>query len=321
MEEREFVEGSKDGWDRLAAHVEATRGKGVAALDVAALRSMHEEYRRAAADLAYAQTHYPGGRTESYLNRLVAQAHAELYGSSPRRLAQLWRFLSVGYPRLVRESWRPMALSAALFIGMGAIGFLLAYVNYPLARLLIPAAFRDGIGDTFEQGRTPDELIAAIAPLLSAGITVNNIQVALLAMAGGMTFGVLTAYAMVTNGAMLGVLAGVFAKAGHSLEFWSFILPHGSLELPAIVVAGAAGFTIAGGIVTPGDLPRGAALAAAANKAARLVLGCVPLFVVAGLIEGFVTPRDFDPVLKVVFGVAMMALLGAYLLGAGRKRV
>ena len=113
MEEREFVAGSRVAWQRLAAAVTEARSAGVARLGAARLRQMHEDYRSAAADLAYAQTHYGGGDTEAYLNRLVGQAHGEVYGAAPRRLAAVWRFLAVEYPRLLRRLWKPIALSAA----------------------------------------------------------------------------------------------------------------------------------------------------------------------------------------------------------------
>jgi len=324
VDERTFIETSREAWDRLEAALERSRRTGAASLPAAELRAMYEDYRRTAADLAYAQTHFSGGRAEAHLNRLVGEAHAELYGSSPRRVAALLRFLARGYPQLVRTHWRPVALAFALLFGAVALGYLLAHVNYPLARVFIPEALREGVGDTIEQGGDLAELTAAIAPLLAAGITANNIQVALMAFAGGMTAGVLTTYALLVNGLMLGALAGVFAKAGESLYFWSLIVPHGALELPAIALAGGAGLLLAGAIVSPGDLPRSAALKATSADAVKLVLGAIPLFVVAGVIEGFFTPTTADPAVKIVFGAAVGVALLAYIAlpgrgGAGRR--
>lgn len=282
------------------------------------VRALYEDYRRAAADLAYAQTHFPGSRTETHLNRLVGEAHAELYGAAPRRMGALIEFIARGYPRLLRKHARTLLLAAGLMATAAALGFLLAYVNYPLARIFIPEAMRDGLGDAVEQGAALPELAVAVAPLLAAGITVNNIQVALLAFAGGMTFGALTVYAILTNGLMLGALAGVFAKAGESFYFWSLILPHGSLELPAIVLAAGAGLVLGRSLIAPGDLPRSAALKAVSADAVRIVLGTVPLFAIAGVIEGFITPSAIDPLLKLAFGFIAAMLLIAYITLAGR---
>ncbi len=318
MEERAFIDSSRETWDRLAVSVEYARGHGVANLEAAKLRELHEDYRRAAADLAYAQTHFPGTRIDRHLNDLVGQAHAELYGASPRTISGIWDYIARGYPRLVRKHGRAVLLAALLLFGSAAIGYLLAHINYPLARIFIPEGLREGVGDTIEQGGQMGDIAAAIAPLLSAGITANNIQVSLLAFAGGMTFGVVTTYALIVNGLMLGTLAGVFARAGESLYFWALIVPHGSLELPAIVLAGASGLILAKALVSPGDLPRSAAVRAVSSQAVQIVLGAIPILVLAGVIEGFFTPSSVDPLLKLVFGGVVTALLLLYLLGAGR---
>lgn len=318
MDEKTFIDGSRPTWDRLGSALERARHGGVASMGAPEVRALYEDYRRAASDLAYAQTHFPDSRTEVHLNRLVGEAHAELYGSAPRRVGELWAFVTVGYPRLLRRHGRTLMLAAGVMLAAVALGYLLAYVNYPLARIFIPEAMRDGLGDAVERGADLPDIAAAIAPLLAAGITVNNIQVALLAFAGGMTFGALTIYAIIANGLMLGALAGVFAKAGESLYFWSLILPHGSLELPAIALAAGAGLIMGRALVAPGDLPRGAALRAVSGDAVRVVLGTVPLFVLAGIVEGFITPSAIDPLLKLGFGVTAAALLAAYVGLAGR---
>ena len=318
MDERDFIESSRTAWDRLAEALARAKRSGVAALPAPELKRLYEDYRRTAADLAYAQTHYPDGRAQTYLNRLVGEAHAELYGSSPRRAATVWRFLAFGYPALIRKHWRSVALAGILLFGAAALGFVLAHVNYPLARIFIPEALREGVGDVVAQSGDIEGLAASLAPILAAGITVNNIQVALLAFAGGMTAGVLTTYALVFNGLMLGALAGVFSKAGESLHFWALIAPHGSLELPAIVLAGASGLLLARAIISPGDLPRGAALKAISSDAVKLVLGAIPLFVIAGVIESFLTPTGIDPYVKLAFGAVMVAVLVAYVALPGR---
>lgn len=318
VNEQAFIDGSRDIWERLAASVRAARAKGIASLEPADLRVLHEDYRRTAADLAYAQTHFPGTRTERHLNELVGLAHAELYGSAPRTVRSAWRFLSAGYPQLVRAHSREVLLAGGILFGAVALGLILASVNYPLARIFIPEAMRDTVGDSVDGGGDMADIAAAIAPLLTAAITANNIQVALMAFAGGMTFGAITVYALAVNGLLLGALGGTFARNGGSLYFWSMIVPHGALELPAIMLAGASGLVLARALVSPGDLPRIAALRAASPAAVRMMLGTLPLFVIAGIIEGFLTPMGVDPWLKLAFGAVMALLLAAYLGLAGR---
>ena len=319
VDERSFIETSQDVWGRLATSVERARRTGVARLDATEVRRLHEDYRRTAADLAYAQTHYPDTQTHRYLNDLVAQAHAELYGAAPRSAASIWDYITRGYPRLIRKHGRQVLLSALLLGGATALGFLLAHINYPLARMFIPEMLREGVGDAIEQGGDMSDIIASMAPLLAVGITANNVQVSLLAFAGGMTFGTVTVYALVFNGLMLGVLGGVFAKADASLHFWSLIVPHGSLELPAIVLAGASGLLLAKALISPGDLPRSSALKATSGEAVQIVLGAIPLLIIAGIIEGFLTPSAIDPMLKLAFGAIVFVMLLLYILLPGRR--
>jgi uncharacterized membrane protein SpoIIM required for sporulation len=319
VDEQTFVETSRETWDRLGDSVEDARRVGVTRMGSSAIKQLYEDYRHTAADLAYAQTHFPSTRIEAHLNQLVGQAHAELYGSSPSRWRGALHFLGVGYPRLIRRYGRLVLFAGLLLFGGMALGYLLTYINYPLARLFIPEALRDGVGDTIEQGAETRGMMAAIAPLLSAGITANNIQVALLAFAGGMTFGVLTVYAMVYNGLAVGALAGVFAKGGESVYFWSLIVPHGALELPAIVLAGASGLLLARALISPGDVPRITALTRVGPDAVKLVLGTVPLFILAGIIEAFLTPSEVAPEVKLLFGALLTLALLAYVLLPGRR--
>jgi uncharacterized membrane protein SpoIIM required for sporulation len=318
VQEREFVDSGRDAWERLAHAVTEARSTGVTRLGAPALRQMHEDYRRAAADLAYAQTHFPGTPTLEYLNRLVGQAHGELYGAAPRRLAAVWSFLARDYPRLLRAEWRPIGLSALLLLGAAAFGFVAAHTDYPLARLFLPAGLRDGVADGFRRTTAADRIPPALYPVISAAIGVNNVQVAILAFAGGMTFGLLTVYALLTNGAMIGVLAGVFQRADLATDFWAVIVPHGSLEIPAIIIAGGAGLRLGAALAFPGDLPRGAALRKAAPSAVRLFLGTVPIFVVAALVEGFFSPTGAPAAAKLAVGAVLFLLLCAYVLLPGR---
>jgi uncharacterized membrane protein SpoIIM required for sporulation len=320
MDERAFITSSRPTWERLTEDLDRARRRGVTSLPPAELRRLNDDYRRAAADLAYAQTHFPDTDTMAYLNSLVARAHGELYGSTPRRGARVWRFVSVEYPALLRAEWKMLALSAVLLLGAMAAAYLIAHVDYPLGRLFLPPDLRDNVADRFQSGQQSGDSAALVAPLLSAQITINNIQVSLTAFAGGMTFGALTAWALIQNGLLVGALAAVYAEAGLSLQFWSLVVPHGALEIPAIIVAGGAGLVLGRTLISPGDMPRLEALRRAARPAIRMVLGAIPLFIVAGLVEGFVTPRPIDPWLKIAFGAALFALLAAYVVFAGRGK-
>jgi uncharacterized membrane protein SpoIIM required for sporulation len=123
---------------------------------------------------------------------------------------------------------------------------------------------------------------------------------------------------MAFNGLLIGVIGSACARAGLSLPLWSFVAPHGALELPAIFLAGGAGLILAHGVLAPGLLSRRDALAQAGALAIRLVLGVIPLLIVAGVIEGFISPTPLDPLLKFTIGAGLFVLLLFYLLAAGR---
>src|SRR5262249_30263763 len=132
------------------------------------------------------------------------------------------------------------------------------------------------------------------------------------AFAGGVLAGAGTVYMMVFNGLLLGVITVACQRAGLSLSLWSFVAPHGVLELPAIFIAGGAGLMLGTALLAPGALPRRDALTEAGALAVRLVLGVIPLLIVAGTIEGFISPSDAPPATKFAIGVAGFVLLAGY---------
>ena len=104
-----------------------------------------------------------------------------------------------------------------------------------------------------------------------------------------------------------------------SLQLWSFVAPHGVLELPAIFIAGGAGLRIAQGLLFPGVLPRRDSLARAGSEAVQLLLGTIPILIIAGIIEAFVSPTGLAIPLKFSMAAALFVLLNVYLFGVGRQ--
>jgi uncharacterized membrane protein SpoIIM required for sporulation len=158
------------------------------------------------------------------------------------------------------------------------------------------------------------------APAMSSMIITNNIQVSMVAFAGGIaTLGVLTLWEILNNGLMVGALGALFGARGFGLDFWATIAPHGVIELTSIQIAGAAGLQLALAIIAPGRLRRIDALKAAGRRAGVLMIGVAGLLVIAGTIEGFVTPQRTTVLFRIGVGVLTAALLGTYLSLAGRK--
>src|SRR5208282_5950758 len=147
----------------------------------------------------------------------------------------------------------------------------------------------------------------------------NNMSVGFTTFALGITAGLGTIYMMAFNGLLIGVIGMACWLSGMSLQLWSFVAPHGVLELPAIFIAGGAGFRIAQGLLFPGVLPRRDSLAQVGSEAVQLLLGTIPILIVAGLIEAFVSPTGLPIPLKFSMAGALFVLLGAYLFGLSRE--
>jgi uncharacterized membrane protein SpoIIM required for sporulation len=165
-----------------------------------------------------------------------------------------------------------------------------------------------------EGGKVWFDSILAVKPQASSRIMTNNISVTFLAFAFGMTFGLGTVYIMAFNGLLLGALAGLCHIHGLDAAFWSFVLPHGVIELTAIFIGGGAGFLLSTALLIPGDLTRKNALILRGRQAVPLTLGCVPLLIVAGVVEGFFSPVPLPVELKFLVAGILLALLLAYLL-------
>lgn len=271
-------------------------------------------YRQTAADLSSARDDPGSVRLAEYLNRLLGRAHNLIYSGHRPNAAGMGRFFSVTFPRAFRETLPYTAAAVALF-AIGALASAIMAARDPgFERFLLGGRMMD----TIERREMWTHGIVAIKPFASSAIMTNNLSVAFTAFATGILAGVGTVYMMFFNGLLIGVVGIACARAGMSVSLWSFVAPHGVLELPAIFIAGAAGLILAKGVLVPGTLPRGDAIAEAGSLAIRLFLGVVPMLVVAGLIEGFVSPTAATPATKFVLGAALFILLTFYLLSCGR---
>jgi uncharacterized membrane protein SpoIIM required for sporulation len=155
-------------------------------------------------------------------------------------------------------------------------------------------------------------------PLMSSSLIANNVQVSFVAFAGGVLAGVGTVLILLLNGIFFGAVVGLFHAERLGVYLWSFVLPHGVIELTAICIAGGAGLWLGSALVLPGRSTRSQALVERGREAISLIAGVVMLLLIAGLIEGFISPGPFPPAVKLGFGAVMAVLLFAYLVLSGR---
>jgi uncharacterized membrane protein SpoIIM required for sporulation len=289
--------------------------RGVSSFAHDELRELALLYRQTAADLAAAREHRADAELAAYLNRLLGRAHNLVYSASPRRPRSIVTFYTQTFPQIFRSTWRYTATSTGIFLLGALLGVTVCLADPGFERYLLGGAMMD----TIDRREMWTHSIVAVKPLASSAILTNNLGVAFTAFALGITAALGTAWIMFFNGVLISVVASACHRADMSVALWSFVAPHGSLELPAIFIAGGAGLLLGRGLVAPGTLPRGEALRAHAGTAVRLVLGVIPLLVVAGVIEGFVSPVAIEPGVKFVIGAAMAILLALYLLAPSTR--
>jgi uncharacterized membrane protein SpoIIM required for sporulation len=309
-----WIEKRQAHWSRLEALVAACDRRGVAALGHDEVRELALLYRQTAADLSTARDDAASAALARHLNQLLGRAHNLIYAGRRPDARGLIPFYTRTFPRAFRKTL-PYTLSAfAVFAAGAAIGVLLTLSDAGFERFLLGGEMMD----TIERREMWTHAIIAVKPLATSQIMTNNLAVSFAACATGMLAGVGTTYMMAFNGLLIGVIGAACFRGGMSVALWSFVAPHGSLELPAIFIAGGAGLVLARAVIAPGRLPRRDALAESGGEAIRLCLGVIPLLVVAGLIEGFVSPTSVDPMAKLVIGAGMFSLLVVYLARAGR---
>ncbi len=323
-----FVRERRDAWARLQELVDKCQSSRISSLKDDELHEMGALYRRASADLARAQTRYngtfAGQELVRSLNALVLRAHAQIYSAPPASPSRgLWFFL-FGFPAAFRRHWRPIALAALLLYGPAFAAYVAVWSNPQSATLFVDRAVIEKVEERAQKklvtgwgGNTNYEGLAS-SPATSSFIMTNNIRVTIMAVGLGVTAGIGTAIVLISNGMMIGGLAGAATNANVDYLFWSVILPHGVLELSAICIAGGAGMLIARAIYAPGDLPRSDALKLAGNEAAQLLAGVAAMLILAGLIEGFLTPSTLPPAFKLAFAALTGVFMTAYLMAKPR---
>ena len=305
-------------WQRLEAIVDRLYRRGPRRTPAQDVGDLTELYQAACTDLARLRAASGDPAVVAPLNRLITRAHGQIYRGGAGRSWRLGDFFFVTYPRLFRQTWK---FTAASFLVSAAIS-LMAYATVQQSPQTV-ADILGGADREFRGAKTVADIRERFGhegnPLLSSFVILNNIKVALAAFALGITFGIGTIYMLVTNAAMLGGIAGAFAKSGIGGQLWMVLLPHGALELSAVVVAGGAGLLLGYSLWCPGRRTRRRALREEAGRAVQLAVGLIPAFIMAGIFEGFVTPSDAIPEpLKVILGVALAVVFWLYLLLAGR---
>ena len=321
-----FVRTERPQWTALEKTLNWLAADPNRELSIADLERFHTLYQRASADLAKVATLASEGELQSYLGWLVSRAYAEIHEARDRRQFRPWRWLTEEFPRAFRRHVRAFQLAVALTVIGAGFGSLALRIDADAKGVLMPF-------DALSK-ETPAERVAREQQLkgkqlagqkgrFSAELMTHNTQVALFTLALGMTFGFGTIAILFYNGVVLGAVIYDYVHAGQSVFLLGWLLPHGVIEIPAILVGGQTGFVIAHALIGWGSrASRADRLRAILPDVVTLAAGLALMLVWAGMVEAFLS-QYHEPVipygLKIAFGLVEALLLTLFLTRSGRE--
>jgi uncharacterized membrane protein SpoIIM required for sporulation len=327
MRQTVFEARQRPDWLRFEAWLDrherlSTRKRAEAAADALPDVEVPQAYRRICQHLALARDREYSPDLVDRLNRLALRGHHLLYGARGRRGARALEFLAAGFPRLVREERTLVIAAACLFF---APFFLLVFAlqSFPdFVYYLLPPDALAKFQEMYNPANTRLGMRDADDNVAMFGYYIwNNVKIGFQTFAGGIAFGLGSVFYLVSNGVLIGAIAGYLTQIGYGTTFWSFVSGHSAMELVAIVLSGAAGLRLGGALVAPGQRSRKAALVAAAQPAVRLMYGAAGMFLVAAFLEAFWSPLTaFPPLTKYLVGTVLWGVVIGYFLFAGRDR-
>ncbi len=319
-----FIAGERPFWEQLERLIDKLEAEPNLRMSLAEVEHFQHLYERTAADLGKLTTFSAEAETRRYLENLVARAYGEIHETreSQRRIYPLkWFFRTL--PQTFRRHVRAFYLSVAItVVGIMFGGFALALdpeaksVLMPFPHLQIDPARR-----VAEEEKTDRDRLGGMKTGLSAQLMTHNTQVAIVALALGMTWGIGTGILLFYNGVIVGAVAVDYIRAGQTKFLLGWLMPHGVIEIPAILIAGQAGLVLAMALIGWGRrVPLRTRLREVSHDIVTFIFGVALLLVWAGFIEAFLS-QYHEPVIpysaKIAFGAVELLLLTAYLAKSG----
>lgn len=310
-------------WQKLEDLLRLVDKKGLQSLDRQQLQELGRLYRSSSADLSRARAMKLSQDVQVYLNNLVVKAHNQVYQTEQNRWKDLVTFFWSGFPGLVRKYILYVVLSFFIFAVPLAVAYSYAQSDLHFAQM-----------ETFKgQPLVSEEMMALIeqkkmwtdpaekySAEVSGMIATNNMRVSIMAFVCGITFGIGSAVILLINGLNVGTILGVCHEYGMAGRLLTFMAPHGVIELTAIFISGGAGLLMGRALLFPGQYKRSDAFRLIGKDACGLFAGCLPLLLIAGSIEGFISPRtDLDPNIKFAVSLATLVCLMLYLFAPRSK--
>ena len=285
MREAQFLKQNADKWKLYEAEIKETEQAD----------KLADRFIELTDDLAYSKTFYPNSNTTRYLNGLAGSFHLKLYKNKKEDSARVFNFWQYELPYLFRLYHRQFLYALLFFLAFCGIGALSAKYDETFIRLILGDAYVNMTNENIERG-DPFGVYKSMSPLtMFFSIAFNNLRVAFVTYVMGAFFSLGTVWLLLSNGLMLGSFQYFFFSKGLGFKSITVIFIHGTLEIWAIVIAGAAGLILGNSILFPGTYARGASILKGGRDGLKIVVGLVPVFIVAAFLESFVTRYDNMP--------------------------
>jgi uncharacterized membrane protein SpoIIM required for sporulation len=307
-----LIEKRKMSWKRLEELIgEARSVRDLRRLSRDEVRELGRSYRRTASDLAIARVESRDGRLVNYLNNLVIRAHGLIYRAESKGFRQIWDFYRSDFPAIFRKTYLYTLAAFIIFLAIALCSFVATWRNDDFAdHAYLPRAMVQRIkaNQIWWYGLNRE------APVGAAQIMANNIGVGFRVFALSIIPVIGTVDALRPSALQFGAVNALIIKYRMTLKLWGFVSAHAVLELTAIFIAGGAGLMIGLALLVPGERTRRESLVERGAVAIKLLSGCIPLLVIAGCIEAFISPLPIHYGYRFAVSAATAIGLGAYLL-------
>ncbi len=313
-----FISQRKNAWQRLEELLNLLDHSSLRRLRREEVRELGRIYRRTASDLAIARAESRDPRLVNYLNSLVIRAHGRIYRADAQGGKRILHYFTHEFPQTFRRTWRYTFVSFSVFFLFAVLGFVGTRNDPEFSELVgVDAAFRELMIETKTHWW---ESLNESNQTGASNIMTHNIRVTFYTFAFGATFGIGTLYLLAYNGATIASVVALTYRAGFGNDLVTFMVAHGVIELSCIFIAGGAGLLIGTALIMPGNLTRADALKTNGMEAIRLMLGVAVLLVIAGTIEGFISPMPIDPRIKYSIAAITGVALYSYLFFVGHDK-
>lgn len=286
MKEVTFIRQNLDKWRGYETTVEST---------LSTPDELADAYIDITSDLAFSQTHYPKSRITLYLNNLASAIHQRIYRNKRERWSRIVTFWTREMPQIMWHARKELCVSFLIFVVSALVGALSQWLDPDFSRLILGNSYVDMTLQNIENGTPMAVYGSGSEGTMFFGITINNIMVSFRAFASGLLTSFATGLLLFCNGVMIGAFQTFFAQHGLLWDSFLAVWLHGTIEISAIIVAGAAGIAMGNGWLFPGTYGRLYSFRRGAMKGLKIVIGTVPLFCVAGFIESFLTRHTEFP--------------------------